>query len=142
MADFEFVVDIAAPPQRVWETLIDVERWPEWTRSVISITRLDTGPLALGSRARVVQPKLIPTVWKVTEFDGQARLFTWQTGRPGVKVIGGHRVESGEYGSRVRLTLTYRGLLGVLMAHQLKELNWKYITMEAQGLKARCERNT
>ncbi len=139
MADFRFVVDVFAPRPRVWETLVNVERWPQWTPSVTSVMQLEDGPLALGSRAKIVQPKLIPTVWRVTELDEQAGVFVWQTGRPGVKVIAGHLVERTDNGSRVTLTLTYRGLLGPLMAYQLKELNWAYLTLEAQGLKARSE---
>jgi hypothetical protein len=29
--------------------------------------------------------------------------------------------------------------VGALMAWQLKDLNWDYLTMEAAGLKQRCE---
>lgn len=139
MTDFRFVVDVFAPPQRVWETLVNVEHWPEWTQSVTSIRQLEPGPLVLGSRARVEQPRLISTVWRVTEFDEQAGIFVWQTGRPGIKVIGGHLVETTDHSTRVTLTLTYRGLLGALMAYQLRELNWRYLEMEAHGLKDRCE---
>jgi hypothetical protein len=139
MPDFRFVVEVFAPPFHVWETLLDVARWPEWTQSVTSIERLDSGPLSLGSRARILQPRLIPAVWKVTELDPRDRVFVWQTGKPGIRLTAAHRVDRTDQGARVTLTLTYGGLLGPLMAYQLKDLNWSYITMEAQGLKARCE---
>jgi hypothetical protein len=133
------VLDVFAPPARVWETLVNVDRWPEWTRSVSSARQLEAGVLMLGSRVRIEQPNLIPTVWRVTELDEQAGVFVWQTGRPGIKVIAGHLVEPTDHSTRVTLTLTYRGLLGALMAWQLKDINWRYLTMEAQGLKARSE---
>lgn len=139
MSDFSFVVDILAPPFQVWETLLDVERWPEWTRSVTSIERLDPGPLAIGSRVRILQPKLIPAVWKITELDFRNGAFTWQTGKPGVRLKASHQVTQTEQGSRVALSLDYGGLLGPVMAYQLKDLNWNYLTMEAHGLKTRCE---
>jgi Polyketide cyclase / dehydrase and lipid transport len=46
-------VRVAAAPQRVWEVLADVENWPSWTPSVTSITRLDGGPLRIGSKVKI-----------------------------------------------------------------------------------------
>lgn len=141
MPDFRFVVDILALPHHVWETLLDLEHWPQWTQSVTGIERLDEGPLAIGSRARILQPKLTPAVWQVTELDQRDRVFVWKTGMLGVRLAASHRVDRTEQGARVTLSLTYGGLLGPFMAYQLKDLNWSYLTMEAQGLKAHCESN-
>ena len=55
--DFSISVDIAAPPDRVWAVMSDIEKWREWTASVKSITLRDPGPLRTGSRAWVRQPK-------------------------------------------------------------------------------------
>jgi hypothetical protein len=139
MPDFQFIVDIQAPPFRVWETLLEVEQWPEWTQSITRIERLDDDALSIGSRVRIIQPKLIPAVWRVTELDHRDRILVWETGKPGVRLTALHRVDRTSEGARVTLALTYKGILGPFMAYQLRDLNWHYLTLEAQGLKAQAE---
>src|SRR6185369_5786539 len=99
MRRFSKTVDIAAPPERVWQVMVDVERWPEWTRSANSVRRLDRGAFTIGSRARISQPKLLPAVWTVTQLN-EGRSFTWAAGGPGFRVSGTHAVESIESGTR------------------------------------------
>jgi hypothetical protein len=67
--DFSITVDIPVPKPLVWSVTADVERWPEWTASVSRVKRLTSGPLQVGSRVRIHQPKLPPAYWRVTEFD-------------------------------------------------------------------------
>jgi len=69
MKTFSITVDIKAPPQRVWAVLSDVEGWPDWTPSVKRVERLDAGPLTVGGRARLRQPKLRPAIWQITKVE-------------------------------------------------------------------------
>ncbi len=139
MKDFRTTVEIHAPPARVWAVLLDVERWPEWTPTVTRVERLETGPLAIGSRTRILQPKLEPAVWGVTELDEMAHAFTWVVSGLGIVVTARHQVEWFKSGTCATLSLRYSGLVGRVMARMLRELNWEYLTTEAEGLKRRCE---
>ncbi len=139
MPDFEITVEIAAPPAQVWAVLMDVERWPEWTPTISSVERLETGPMAVGSRTRIVQPRLRPAVWHVTQLDEKTGVFTWVSRNPGVHVTACHAVHATQYGSRVTLSTKMGGLLGPLMRRLLATLNEQYVTTEANGLKRRCE---
>lgn len=116
--------------------MADIERWPEWTPTVTRIQRLDSGPLAVGSRARIRQPKLPPATWQVSDLQ-PGRSFTWITRSPGVCVAGEHGVEPTARGSRVMLSLRFSGVLGPLVARLTRGLNQRYLALEAQGLTER-----
>ena len=137
--EFENTVEIAATLGDVWAVLLDVERWPEWTSSMSEVERLDSGPLALGSRVRIRQPRLPPAVWRVTRLD-PAQGFTWKAVAPGVTTVGDHRLTSADPG-RVAVTLGIRrtGPLAPLVDRVFRNLTRRYVTMEAEGLKRRCE---
>lgn len=107
--------------------------------TVLDAKRLDSGPFTVGSRTRVLQPKLRPAVWQVTELDEARGLFTWVTHSPGVVVTGRHRVEAAGNGSRATLSIEFSGWLGPLIARLVRKLNEQYVTTEAQSLKKRCE---
>jgi len=135
---FEISIDIAAPPQRVWSVTSDVERWPEWTASVLSVRRLDQGKFRVGSRARIRQPKFLPAVWQVTKLD-EGRSFTWAMHTPGLKATGYHAVASASGGSRATLSVTYSGLLAGIVTRLLATTTERFLALEANGLKKRSE---
>jgi hypothetical protein len=139
MSDFRHVIEINVSPARVWPVLLDVERWPEWTTSVTRVQRMDIGPLTLGSRTRIWQPKLMPAVWQVTSLDEKRHIFAWTTRSMGFKIIGRHQVEAVGAHSRVTLSVHFSGLLGAIVARVFRDLNWDYLAREANGLRSRCE---
>ena len=136
--DFKVTVDVAAPPPAVWGVIRDVERWHEWTPSITSIERLDTGPLRVGSRARVRQPKLPKNDFTVTRLE-EDRGFDWQTASPGLSGSGHHWIEPVAGGSRVTLGVSFRGFLAPIVRLFYGRLTQRYIEMEAAGLKRRVE---
>ena len=141
MTTFSIDIDISASPERVWAVLSDVERWHEWTPSITRIERLDNGPLAPGSRARVHQPKLPVTDWEVTSLE-EGKSFTWIAANPGVRVIAQHRIEPTERGSRVHLSTDFEGMLGGVVGRLTRDLNERYLRFEANGLKDRSENHS
>src|SRR5258706_10698546 len=133
--DFSRTVGIPAPLPLVWSVMSEVERWPEWTASISRVKRLSPGPLQVGSRVGIHQPKLLPAFWRVTElYPGVG--FTWISRAPGVLVTARHMAEAIATGSRVTLFIHYEGLLGALLARWTGDLNERYLAMEADGLKA------
>ena len=135
---FSISIGINAPADRVYEVMADTERWPEWTPSVKSIKRLDSGPFAVGSRAVIRQPKFPPALWTVTAIDGR-RSFTWMNRAPGIKVIAHHSIDANGDGSRATLSLRYEGLLAGLFSRLTRNISHRYLAWEAHGLKARAE---
>ncbi|OBG41152.1 SRPBCC family protein [Mycolicibacter heraklionensis] len=129
---------IAARPSEVWAVLTDVERWPDWTASMREIVRLDTGPLRVGSTARVRQPTGRPMVWTVTEIVHE-RSFTWTASTAGIRFTGFHELTPTGSGVRAALTFTVTGpmawLAGLLAGGRIR----RYVDMEADGLKRRSE---
>lgn len=139
MLDFRYAVEIRVPPARIWPVLLDVERWPEWTTSVTRVQRMDIGPLTLGSRTRIWQPRLMSAVWCVTSLDERNHNFTWAANSWGVKLIARHQIIPVKAHSRVVLTFTYTGLVGSILARIYRDLTWDYLAREGNGLRKRCE---
>jgi uncharacterized protein YndB with AHSA1/START domain len=136
--NYEITVDIDAPPARVWDVMIDVEKWPEWTASMSSVKRLDAGELRVGSRVRIKQPRLAPATMTITHIEPD-KCFTWRTTAPGVEVTATHTIIEKGKGSQVVLSLYFDGLVGGIIARATRSLNERYIAYEAAGLKKRSE---
>ncbi|SFQ95317.1 Carbon monoxide dehydrogenase subunit G [Lentzea waywayandensis] len=138
MPGLEHTITIAAPPERVWDVLVDVERWPERIPTVDSVERLDDGPLAVGSSARLRQPKLPEAVWTVTELtDGTS--YTWESKSPGVLGVASHVVEPHPDGTRLTLALSVSGPLSGLGWLFTKGLTRRYVETEAASIKSVAE---
>lgn len=128
-----------ASAERIWTVLAAVERWQEWTPTITRVEPLDPGPFNTGSRFRVVQPRLRPAVWTVTESE-PSKGFTWESRTPGLCMSAEHviRSRSGNE-SEVVLRMTFSGLLGTVVGRLYKNLTEKYLAQEAATLKRRIE---
>jgi uncharacterized membrane protein len=134
----EVTFPVHAPAEKVWSILSDVERWPTWTASIQQV-ELD-GPLAVGSVAKIRQPKLPATAWTVTEVV-PGRSFTWESKAPGSRAVGEHEITpTGDATCEVRLMLDQGGPLGTVVGLLYRGLTKRYVQMEADGLAAEATR--
>lgn len=110
---------IEAPPQRVFDKLVDVASWPTWMpRSFVPLLRSDTpSPLRLGDRIKVkVAGAPLPTTIRMSTlvrptevaWRGGVRGLFWAEHRFVLEPVGDRR-------TRVRSIETWRGALSGLL---------------------------
>lgn len=131
-------IHIAAPAEDVWAVTVDIERWPEWTPTVTSVTRPDTGPLKVGSIVRITQPMQPPAEWVVTELV-PGKVFSWETRRRGLHMIARHEIIPEGATTRNVLHLEAKGAAAVLFWPLLRFSIRRALATENRGLKQRCE---
>jgi hypothetical protein len=132
-------VTIAAPIDRVWDVYADVERWPTWTASVTTVELVAGEGIAVGTAARIKQPRFPRLTWTVTEVE-PGRSWTWVTRSLGATTTAGHHVRANADGTtQVVQTITQQGLLGTLVGRLTRGLTRRYLAMEGAGLKERVE---
>ncbi|NGN95767.1 polyketide cyclase [Nocardioides sp. KC13] len=131
---------IAAPAGVVWEVLTDVEAMPTWTASMTQVEIVGGGPLAVGSAAKIRQPRLLPAIWKVDEWSPQTS-FTWSSSGPGVRTVGRHEVRPvDERQSEVALGVELQGPLAPLIWRLVAATTRRYVGLELAGLTQESER--
>lgn len=136
---FEKSIEIAAPQERVWDVLSDLEAWPRRIETVDVVELLTPAPITQGSRVRLKQPKLPEGTWDITVWDAPS-YFEWTQKTGGMTTTAGHRVESlGEGRSRLTLTLEMRGFLVPVVGLFYRGLTNRYMNLEAEGMKQAAE---
>jgi hypothetical protein len=132
-------IEINAAPSVVWAVFAEVQRWPEWTESVTRVEPLDGAELAIGRRFAISQPRFPRLVWQVTALDPGVS-WTWSQKSAGSRVAAEHVLAPIDGGrTLVRQAIDQSGPFGVVVGRLTRRLTVKYLDMEAQGLKQRCE---
>ena len=127
-----------APPDDVWRLFMDVERWPQLTESLSEVRRLDSGPLAVGSQARVTQSNRFRSRWRVTDLE-PGRSFTWESRLGALAIVGVHAVAPDGDGSMITSILGLRGPLAGLVNALTGRSTLRSITMEIEGFRRTAE---
>lgn len=128
----EIELTVAAPPERVWAGLVDIDRMGEWMKGFERNERLTEGPLGKGSQFRQTRKMYrhrAAEVFEVTEFDPPRVLGLYVDGTKGSSRCGEYRfvytltpsaagtrlVMSGEMGGRSGCMMIVGKLMGGLM---------------------------
>lgn len=134
---FEKTIHIDAPVDVVRDVVMDVGSWPRLTESVSTVELLDPGPLKVGSRVRIKQPRLPRTDWTVTEVSEAG--FTYEAKGPGVRTVARHEVTASGPGTVLRLVLDQAGPVGLLIGRLGAGMTRRYLELEANGMKSGAE---
>ena len=135
MPAYERAIRIDAPPAAVWAVMSDVEKWSDWTPTIVSIVKDSGGALAQGMTAHVTVKGRSVSVWGVTELVPE-RSFTWETAAgPGLRVAAGHTIVPVDGGSRVTLTMTAHGPAAPVVSWLVRRLTRSNVDIEAESLK-------
>lgn len=136
MRTFTHTIEIEAPAERVWELTVDVERWPELFPTMTSVVRVDRGPMAVGSAARIRQPAQPERLWTVVVCEAPHR-FVWVTEGFGFTMRALHTIEPlAERRCRNTLTLEIDGPLAGLLAAIAGGQLRRVLATENEGFRA------
>jgi hypothetical protein len=139
MPSYSRSVSITASRESVWGVLADVAAWADWLPTVNSVEPLDSRSLSPGARFRILQPKLRPTTWVVTQLEPPKR-FAWESRSPGLVATADHIVEEHSPGhSSVVLRMSFSGLLSGPVGLLFRSITESYLSQEAAALKSRVE---
>lgn len=131
----------SASPDVVWRILAAVERWRDWTPTILEVKPLTDGGLQIGARYRVTQPKLWPAVYEVTECVPN-KAFTWAQKFPGGEMIADHRIAPRNGQTEVELSFCSKGLLANIISMAFSKTIRDYVATEARSLSMQCESGT
>ncbi len=129
---------INARPQDIFNVLMNVERWNQWTKSITKISILDSRQLAPGVKIKVLQPKLPPTIWTIKEIITD-KLLTWEKRYLGFSMLSEHSISIQNNEITVTIRITYIGPLAALFYKLTHALTDNYMTLEIKGLRRECE---
>jgi uncharacterized protein YndB with AHSA1/START domain len=135
---YQEAVEVDVDPSRVWQVLVDVESWPEWTPSMTTVEMVTPQRLGPGSRVAIKQPRLARAEMTVDRYV-EGRSFAWSSTIAGLRTIADHLLEPTSNGTSVTLVLTQSGPLAGFVRLAYGRMIRRYVHMEATGLKKRAE---
>jgi len=123
----------------IFKILTDVENWNKWTGSVKKSSLVKGNTFTVGSKIKIIQPKLFPVTWEIIEIQDE-KSFTWVSNSIGLNITAKHIIQDRGSLSKVILITTYKGVLSKIVYSLTSDLAHKYMTMEVDGLKLTSEK--
>jgi len=137
MLRYEASASIRAPGESIWPVLSDVVHWNRWTPTILQVEALDGEEIAPGRRFRVHQPRLRPTIWRVTSALPPTR-FMWEARAIGTRMTADHVLaRTAPEETHLTLAFSFAGVLGGLVGRMTGRLVQSYLDTEAASLR-RC----
>ena len=146
---FEIVDTIAAPPEKVFRLITDVDRFGEWMPNFVRVENLTPGPLKIGSRfreTRKVFGRDSTEEFEVTQLDPPRLLALFVDGTKGTSKKGEfrfrHEFAPAPSGTRIRLAgeITKMGCFGSVFGFLFAGMFKKLIGKDVTALKSWIER--
>jgi hypothetical protein len=128
--------EIAAPPERVWELVTDIGRWPEWDPGVESAAL--EGPLAPGTAFRW---KAGPgTIVSTLRHVDPPREVGWTGKTMGIAGVHVFRLEASGVGTRVVSEESWNGVPARILRGRMRRTLQRSLDAGLRHLKAAAER--
>jgi uncharacterized protein YndB with AHSA1/START domain len=129
-------IDIAAPPDIVWDVLTQLDRWPQWNPDVKSMAF--DGPLAPGSEFRwKAGPGTIVSTLEQVE---PPHFVRWRGRTMSIRAIHEWRLEPKDGGTAVETEESFYGLLARLLGRPIQKTLDKSLSDGLEHLKREAER--
>lgn len=131
-------IQIAAPPEIVWEVIAGIATWPSWNHDVKSMTL--EGPVAPGStfRWKAGSSSLVSTL-KVVD---PPREIAWTGVTMGIHAVHVFRFESSDGGTRAHSAESFRGFIPTVLRGYSRKVLQRGIDRILALLKAEAEGRT
>jgi len=129
-------IEIAGPPEIVWDVLTDFEQWPQWNPDVKSMSF--AGPVAPGSEFKwKAGPGTIVSTLEAVE---PLRRISWRGRTMSIKAMHEWHLEPRAGGTLVQTEESFSGLLARLFRGSLQKTLDKSTSEGLEHLKREAER--
>jgi uncharacterized membrane protein len=131
-------IEVAAPPEAVWEVISDIERWPSWNPEVKSVAL--TGPVAPGSEFRWRAGGV--TIRSTLEEVDPPRIIGWTGKAAGLRARHVYHLGRRDDVTFVTTAESFEGLAARLLRKRFQATLEKSLDASLAHLRAEAERRS